>query len=373
MGGANRSLFELVKEMKSKGHNVRVVVLLKNCPIDICLREAGIETFPCFFGWWVEPNYWKGIIKYVFRLLHAMQFLAVNKISKYVKENNIDIIHSNSSCIDIGVLVAKKTGVKHVWHFREYGEADYDLVYMAGRQASMERVNRDTDKVIFISKALRESYGSLLSDEKTEVVYNGISIDYKIDEKSYNSVLTFLVSGNLIANKNQMLVLKAVDVLRQRGITNFQVKIAGDCTSMKQSKEYKEQLYDYIKTHNLTNIEMLGFVNNMKRLREETDVEVVASVSEAFGRVTVEGMFSQNPVLVSDAGANPELVEPGINGHIFKNQDAEDLADKMNYFIESPQEVRTMGEGAYQYAIKNFTIQNNAEKIEKIYWELINK
>ena len=53
MGGANRSLFELVKEMKSKGHNVRVVVLLKNCPIDICLREAGIETFPCFFGWWV--------------------------------------------------------------------------------------------------------------------------------------------------------------------------------------------------------------------------------------------------------------------------------------------------------------------------------
>lgn len=367
MGGANRSLFELTKEMKNKGHNVSVVVLHKNCPIDINLRETGINTFPCFFGWWVEPDYWNGILKYGFRLLHVLQFGAVNKISKYVKENNIDIIHSNSSCIDIGTLVAKKTRVKHVWHFREYGEEDYNLVYMAGRQASMEKVNRDTDKVIFISRALRESYGSLISDEKAEVVYNGISTNYKSKEKTYNSVLTFLISGNLNVNKNQMLVLKAVEVLRQRGVTNFQVKIAGECTSLKQSKKYKEQLLNYIKEHNLTNVELLGYVEDMKKLREETDVEIVASVSEAFGRVTVEGMFSRNPVLVSDAGANPELVEPGTTGLIFKNRDAEDLAEKMNYLIETPQMVRDMGENAYHYAIENFTIQKNADNIEKIY------
>ena len=109
----------------------------------------------------------------------------------------------------------------------------------------------------------------------------------------------------------------------------------------------------------------------MKKLREETDVEIVASVSEAFGRVTVEGMFSRNPVLVSDAGANPELVDSGENGLIFKNLDAEDMAEKMNCFIENPHIVGAMGERAYYYAVDNFTIQRNADNIEKIYNSII--
>lgn len=111
MGGGNLSLFDLATEMKKRGHRVAVVVLFRGCPIDIALKKEGIETFPCFFGWWMQPDDWNFVLKTAFRFLHWLQCLSVLKISSYVKREGFDVIHSNSSVIDIGAQVAARTGI----------------------------------------------------------------------------------------------------------------------------------------------------------------------------------------------------------------------------------------------------------------------
>lgn len=367
MGGANYSLFELAREMKSRGHSVYVAVLYKGCPLDKRLNEEGIKTFPCFYGWWQAPANWNFILKSAFSLLHRMEFLAVWKLRRYALKNNIDIIHSNSSCIDVGAKAAKAAGINHVWHFREYGESDYNLVYMNGREKSISFVKKNTDKVIFISKALRNFYRDMDDEDIAEIVYNGVSERFLSKSKTYNETPVFLSAGNLSPAKNQLLTLQAAKILLDSGIHNFQLKLAGESTSLLESKLYKEELIRFIEENHMENVEMLGYVKDMTKLRQKTDVEIVASVSEAFGRVTVEAMFARNPVIASDAGANPELVENGVTGLIFHTMDAESLAAKMRHLIENKAMIPSMGENAFRYAADRYTISRNAENIERVY------
>ena len=56
MGGATKSLLTLAELMKQKGHDVSVLVPLKNSEIEKALKERGINTITCFYSWWQVPK-----------------------------------------------------------------------------------------------------------------------------------------------------------------------------------------------------------------------------------------------------------------------------------------------------------------------------
>lgn len=379
MGGASHSLTELAKGLQDLGNNVSVVVLYRGCPIDKKLREMGIETFPCFFGWWQQPNDWPYLLKSAFRLLHWLQWISVIRISRYVKRNHVDIIHSNSSVIDIGVQVAAKTGCKHVWHFREYGEADYRLEYMYGKDTSMDYAYKNSDMIIFISNALYESYKQYADAKKTRIIYNGIVSKEMAESgrpvpkvRKEDHIFTFLVTGNISPGKNQKLVVDAVHILTsQMGIDShrFQVYFAGATTALAESKRYMREIQDSISRYHLDNLFFTGYVQDMKSLRIQADVEVIPSKSEAYGRVSLEAMSSYNLVIASDSGANPELVGDNERGLLFKNDDVNDLAMKMLQAMAGDNtEYR---ERAYEYVMRVHRRDEAYRKVQSIYENIL--
>lgn len=377
MGGANHSLVELVKGLRELGNNVSVVVLYRGCPIDKKLREMGIETFPCFFGWWQQPKDWPYVLKWAFRLLHWLQRLSVIRISGYVKKNRVDIIHSNSSVIDIGAQVAAKTGCKHVWHFREYGEADYRLEYMYGKDTSMDYVYKNSDMIVFISNALYESYKQYLDTKKTRIIYNGIvSKEIENTESSppvqkarkADHIFTFLITGNISPGKNQKLVVEAVNVLvnhMEIDKHKFQVYFAGATTSLAESKKYMREIQAYTGQYGLNNLFFTGYVEDMVGLRNKVDAEIIPSKSEAYGRVTLEAMLSYNLVIASDSGANPELIGRDEHGLLFKNNDANDLAIKMQQAMN--RDNTEYRKRAYEYVRKVHRKEEAYRKVQSIY------
>lgn len=373
MGGANLCLLELVKEMQKKGHDIVVVVLYRGCPIDLELKKSGIKVFYCFFGWWQQPKTWNFVFKFCFRILHILQYFSVLRMAKYVTKRQIDIIHSNSSCIDIGMQLAAKTGIKHVWHFREFGKEDYNLEYIFGRERSMEYINQSVDAVVFISSALRKAYMGI-DQNRTHIIYDGVDDNYILEYKPKhvnNRGFTFLIAGNLNSNKNQMLVLQAITLLEARGYKNINLVIAGDCTALQSSKEYKDKMCEYIYNNKLNNVKMMGFVKDMNTIRSKTDAEIVASVSEAFGRVTVEGMLGRNVVIASKAGANEELLEDKVTGLLFKSNDKYDLANKMEMLMNDCELTLRLRENGFLNAKRKFTIKQNVDRIEQLYTNLL--
>lgn len=383
MGGANHSLVELIQGLRDLGNNVSVVVLYRGCPIDKKLREMGVETFPCFFGWWQQPQNWPYLLKSAFRLLHWLQRFSVIRISGYVKKRNVDIIHSNSSVIDIGAQVAAKTGCKHVWHFREYGEDDYRLEYMYGKDTSLDYAYKNSDMIIFISNVLYESYKRFADHTKTRIIYDGIVSKEMVKKESpklvkktqeEGHVYTFLVTGNISSGKNQKLVVEAVHILiNQMGVDShkFQVYFAGATTSLAESKEYMREIQFCINQYNLSNLFFTGYVEDMALLRTKVDAEIIPSRSEAYGRVTLEAMLSHNLVIASDSGANPELIGDNEHGLLFRNNDINDLAMKMVKAMDDDN--AECIERAYEYVRRVHRQEDSYRKVQSIYDSILEK
>jgi glycosyltransferase involved in cell wall biosynthesis len=75
--------------------------------------------------------------------------------------------------------------------------------------------------------------------------------------------------------------------------------------------------------------EWRGWVESRKFL-EEVDFLVVPSVwNEPFGRIVVEAFAAGVPVIASDTGGLPELIDVGMNGFLFRRNDAAGLAETM--------------------------------------------
>lgn len=368
MGGANCSMLELVKALKEQGHDVHVAVLFYGCPLDKKLKDAGIPTVSAFYGWWQRPEGWPFFMVWAFKLLHAMQLFPEKKLMKYIKNNNIQIIHSNASTIDSGCRISEKTGIPHVYHVREFGKEDFDLIYMYGREKSLKYLEKNADRVIFISRAVRQSYSDFdRENKKSVVIYNAVSDFIGDINKSDSENLTFLQTGTINPGKNQMLTLRAAKLLKDRGITGFKVLFAGEATSRSISKRYKQELLDYKRDNQLDNVVFLGRVEDMGKLRSKVNVEIVPSNREAFGRVTIEAMMAGIPVIASDTGANPELVDNEKNGLIFDLTNPETLADKMEYLMNNKEKIALMSENARTFAQNGFTLDRLVEDIENVY------
>lgn len=371
MGGASKCLLDLACGMKERGHHVIVIVPIRNCNVQKELEQHGIAVFPVFFLWWEYPEYWKWYMKIPFRIAYHMEYIAVKRIALIIRRYHIDVVHSNSSVIDVGMRAAVLENVRHVWHFREFGDLDYQLEFFMGKKNSLNMLNCSGSNVIYISERVRQHYLSYIDDTFTDVVYDGIDTGYECEKKKEPAeTVVFLVAGYLHRNKRQNLVIEAAHLLLRDGITSFEIWIAGKSSAMRDSIDYAAELRKSasdIPEH----VKFLGFVRDMAVLRQKTDVEIVPSAEEAFGRVTVEAMMAQMPVIASDSGANPELIEEGKDGFLFESGSALQLARQMKYVIQHKEWIRRMGTAGQKKAVQRFSLQRNLDQIEAIYRKVL--
>lgn len=369
MGGASKALITLIDNIKNDNDNIYVVVPFKHAKIVEELKNKNVNIINCLYGWWEIPTTLNFAQKILYKILYKINTISIYILKKKIKKLNIDIVHSNTSVIDIGAKLAKSLRIKHIWHFREF--TGTHLKFIKGYKKSYEFINKNTDKIIYVSEAIEKYYSKYISEELGTIIYDGVQEKYCQMKTSTNSndIVNFLLVGTLEKNKGQMIAIKAANYLIKNDIKNFKIFFAGgDPTG------YKKELDNFITKNDIkSNIKYLGFVNNIMEERKKMDVELMCAPNEAFGLVTIEAMMSSNPVIGSNSGATPELVKDHKNGLLYKKEDYIDLANKMKYFIENRNEIKRMGQYAYEYSRNNYSSLKNSEKIKKLYFELLNE
>ena len=368
MGGASKSLVALAKIMMSRGHKVTVLIPFRNSEMENKLKENGIKTIAVLYTWWQYPENEGKFIKYAYKLGYMINPIALEQIYRKLEKEKIDIIHSNSSVLDIGMKLSEKMNVPHVWHFREFGKEDLGIEYTKGKEKSMKIINQSHSRLIYISNAMQKYYSQWLKQDKGQVIYNGIGAEYLLEKNTCGRAqIRFLISGALQPGKGQECAIKAAAILKKQGITNFRICIAG-----RSIADYDKKLRKLCEKEAVTDIiDFAGFVSNMQELRKKSDIELVCSKREAFGRVTVEAMMSSNPVIASRSGANPELIQEGKTGFLYTLDSSEELADCMKKFLLNPELIYKMGKQAYCMAKDKFTAEKNAIQIETLYYDIL--
>lgn len=368
MYGANKSLCQLMIELKND-YSITPIVLLRSKG-DICnyLDDHKIRYIVSHFYWWVyEGSGIKNRLHNIVKLIR--NYSRINKIASLIKNEKIDLVYSNSITINIGVFLSKKLHCLHIWHIRESLE-QFSLKLSLGSFFSKIFLKQGTEKYISISDFITQSFTKLLPLDKVEKIYNGILIDTdKQKNIEYEGLLNICITGIVGEQKNQLEAIKALKILiKDKGYSNIKLHIFGNSKA-----DYLKVLEDYTISNDLSNsIIFHGHIAHLNDVLNNMHLGLVCARDEAFGRVSVEYMLNHLPIIASRSGANEELVKEGLNGTLYDLYNIEELVEKIELFIKNPKLLQSMGASAYSYALENFNSHKNTKAIYKIISTILN-
>jgi glycosyltransferase involved in cell wall biosynthesis len=137
--------------------------------------------------------------------------------------------------------------------------------------------------------------------------------------------------------------------------------------------EYEVYIKALIEKLNLSKHMMfLGFVSGDEKLAllKACDIFCVPSVFESFGIVILEAMQYGKPVVASEVGGMPEIIEKGKNGLLVPPKDSQKLADAICLLLDDENLRRTLGREA-ERSVSKYSIKVVAQKYIKIYEEIL--
>lgn len=105
------------------------------------------------------------------------------------------------------------------------------------------------------------------------------------------------------------------------------------------------------------------------------DVVLVPSIGhEAFGLVNVEAMACGVPVIATDIGGMPEVIEHDKTGYLINTQNMEvELSNCVIQLLNNPQKIKILGLNSVDRVLEHFTWEKSANRILQLYIQILSK
>ena len=399
--GSAQAAINLLKFAKAHCEDVRYIVLTqtKGAINELC-DGMGIENYVTGHAYACvapEGDRLRNTAKHLAKkaLVTAKNTRAVRKIEKLVDLSSIDIIHTNIDRDIIGCTLAKKHGIPHVMHLREFATGHYNVEPLY--EGQYEEYNRSVDRYIAISRAVGQNWQeSGLDADKISVVYDGIDVERvqqrrdsaaeAVEEAAPAAVkdaaataaaaedeaaprprkLRLVMCGDLSSLKGQDQAIRALALIRDAQVRkNITLDIFGEVHT---EKAYMGEMQSIIEGTGLVgSVVFRGYTSQLATLLKEYDCGIVCSRREGFGLATAEFMAAGLAVIASDTGANSELIEDGVSGLIYRYQDAVDLSAKIETLYRDRDKLNSYGRSARRTVEEKFTIEANCRGILDVY------
>jgi glycosyltransferase involved in cell wall biosynthesis len=356
-GGAEMMLYKTVTHMDKSKYRSIVVSMLPEGRISGMLREQNNEV-------------------YSLRMKNKFPNpLVLFKLVSLLRKEKPLILHSYMFHADLlGRIAGKLAGVPIIissirneniggkWRERLLGMSDFmvDRVTAVCRAAGLKQVAAGTT-----------------SANKLQVIYNGIELQKyppRSDElrravrqewniPDHHRVLMNV--GRLERQKNQAGLLESFSdlLLREPDCT---LLIAGD-------GGLRGELEDKAKQLGISNnVVFTGICKDIPRMLQAADIFVLSSLWEGLPNVVIEAMAARQPVIATNVGGTPEVVESGASGMMVEPGSRKQMAEAMIELVRLPkQRLEAMGEHGRAIVERTFTIERTIDQTEQLYEGLI--
>jgi glycosyltransferase involved in cell wall biosynthesis len=357
MGGAEISLLNLVKRL-NKELFVPHFACSKEGPFIDELRKIKISPdFVQFPGIrWPIP---------------VRIYTTIRNLIDIIKRKQIDLIHSNQPRSNLfGAIAAKIKNVPIVWHERclESGRFDSDNIF-----------SFLPDKIICNSDAVRNRFTKGKGvDTKIKTIINGVDLS-EFDPESNGSVirkefnigedeLVIGTIGRIDPEKGYECFLESARIILQN-VRNVRFLIVGKACN---NPSLEKSLYDMsVKKGVDKKTIFTGFRSDIPRLLASMDVVVLPSEIDACSRVLFESMAMQKPLVATDAGGTPEVVQDDITGFLVKPKDPSGMARCIIKLLQNKSLSEQYGKAGRKRVEEMFTIERNIKETENVYLELL--
>lgn len=352
-GGKERQLIELLKSLDTSDEITNEVILLKN-----------INQYP-------ESKDLKNVRIHILERRIKKDPTIFFKIKKIVKSFNPQIIQSWGSMPSVYALPSViNSNRKFVNYAIQNG-----ICFRYKREWVRSKITFPfSDIILANSYAGIEAYPTI--PEKSDVIYNGVHLNrfFNIEKAEvirarFNITTPYVIGmvGAFHPRKDYDTFLKAArDILNERRDICF--LLIGDGINLEKCKEYAKDLPK-------ENIKFLGRQNDVESIINIFDIGVLTTNirihREGISNSIIEYMAMGKPVIATQGGGTPEIIDKNINGFILKPEDEIGLKAKIYYLIENSKIRENFGVSAKRKIELGFSIDLMVNSFCNLYKELI--
>ncbi|HRJ86498.1 MAG TPA: glycosyltransferase family 4 protein [Ignavibacteria bacterium] len=357
-GGGEFFVYQLAKLLTQKGHKVWVSCRKDNIIYSKCIEE-GIGVFPVDYpehsG---KSDLWKNS-----RIL-----------GKFIKENKIDIVHSNTNYDrTAGAFAAKFAGVKHVSNVHSFHSISHNLTHWYRNKFLIHHFMVDgvCTKDLLINE-------DKIDPAKITLLHLGLDPELnkkdpetgKLIRKEFGVKDEEILIGNvarMVPFKGQEYLIRAYpDVLK--AFPESKLMIVGDGELSDMLHKLAEELGVSERTI------FPGFRSDIKSMYSAFDIYAHTSVEgggETFPYAMLHALAQELPMVITRVGDMPAMVEDGVNGFVLNDKDVKSISEKLMLLCGDKKLRFEMGKKSFELMLRKFTVDIMAANIEKVYSKIL--
>jgi glycosyltransferase involved in cell wall biosynthesis len=371
LGGAQRFLCELMPRLSHDKYEI-LVAAGKDGDGEFLevLKKTGVSVNPLrFLRRKIDPY---------------SDFRGYLEVGRLIRDFRPDTLFLSSSKAGVlGSLAARKfPGIKVIyriggWTFNDPWPWWLKLIYLQA-----EKYTAKFKDIIIVNNRHDFDQAKKLKmkpREKIELIHNGvdpykleilgkdeakISLFEKLSQRQRGFLHAKIVIGtvaNFYKTKGLEYFIEAIKLLRTEPvITHAAFVIIGNGPE-------REKLELQIKESGMKNkIFLAGKISDARKYLAAFDIFILPSVKEGFPWALLEAMAAKLPVIATNVGAAPEIIEDGKNGFMVEPRKPELIAQKIKELIGNERLRQELGIQAHQTVVLKFDLNKMAEKVEKL-------
>jgi len=325
-GGLEINLIKTANKFIESGNYVLVIGISNSYIIDSCLKYS------------IPYQIIKKPIKYfdIFSAINLKKILKKYNIKNVIVFDNYDTDFASLCKLlnnNLNLIYHQNMQIggnkKDFFHTIRYSKFDYWITTLNFLKNDVIRLsNYPEQRIKIIPIGIEEEF--IRTNIDKSVARNFFQLD--IDD------FVIGVIGRIDYQKGQLILIKALEKLK---IENIKVLIVGEPT-VNEGYKYLKMINEYMNNNNLIkSIRFYNFIENTNYFYSAIDIFCLSSLSETYGLVTIEALIKAVPVIASNLGGTPEILNYGTYGELFESGNENDLADKIKNMYENYQFYKT--------------------------------
>jgi len=326
-----------------------------------------------------SDRFWERLAAIIKRTVRY--FSTKRNVQRALQSLNPSLVHFQTISSFPYLRYGKKLGAKVILHVHVYRIAKPKLLLLVLRKVCRKYVDLlltptegiqrlfegNVETRVIKNPVIRISLGEqgfselAAKEEMTSCLPEGTSVD---------QYTHFVYLGRISLVKQIHYFIEAIALLAPpiRENMHFWVigkpNIAGDIS-------YYEALVNKANNIGVSNqITFLGYKENIYEYLAHMDIGVLLSESEATPMSGIEYMFSGLPVLAFDNPGLCELVRNGVSGFLVRDGDVSKLAELVEFCVQNPELLKTMGIAAKEQVKKEYSIKKYVQQLLALYDEV---
>lgn len=361
LGGTEKVVFELGRQLVRKGCQVTVVTL----------NTDRVESHSQVEG----MNIYRLPAISVTKLIGAqltLSPLALFRLHRIVKRIRPDIIHAHNLYFQLTMVAPFMKRLAHVplvttIHLPQmvYNRILLDFSIRFYQTVVGNLIIRSSDKLVAVSQTVMRHVIEDLKPHPSKIVVipNGVDTDVYMPnaQKGEDIIVTYV--GRLIANKGpHYLVQAAPDILKDHPEVHFYIIGAGPLRNELLKRATFRKIVDHF--------HFFGSVHDVLPFLRATTVFVRPSLTEGMSLAVLEAMACGLPIVASNVLGNAEILEDGVDGYLVPPADSKALAKAISFLLANREVASALGKNARKTVERLYNWKTIAEKTLEVYTSL---